>query len=107
MKEWTYKDLQIREGLKPGSKKFQYFFVVSKGAEKKCNYCIWIEDDALARFNDSSSMDAIVSSNREKWSAWVREKIDQADFRNVVLKFEEEGENEYDLETLDEHLSME
>ena len=106
MKEWTYKDFQIREGLKPGSKKFQYFFVVSKGGEKKCNYCVWIEDDALARFDASGSMDVIASSNREKWSGWVREKIDQGDFRNVVLKFEGEGEKEFDLDTLDEHLGM-
>jgi len=106
MKEWNYKDYQIREGLKPGSDKFQYFFVVSRGGEKQCNFCVWIEDDALARFGDAGSMDAIASTNREDWSAWVRTKIDQGDFRNLVRKFEGEGEKELDLDQMDEHLSM-
>ena len=48
---WDYKDYQIRDALKPGSKHFQYYYVVSKGDEKKCNYCIWIVDEALARFD--------------------------------------------------------
>ncbi len=34
-KNWSYKNFQIREGLKPGSNHFQYFFVVSEGGEKK------------------------------------------------------------------------
>ena len=45
---WRYKDLQITEGRKPGSKQFQYFFAVSEGGEKKCNYCVWIDDEALS-----------------------------------------------------------
>lgn len=106
MKEWSYRDYQIKEGLKPGSKKFQYFFVVSDDADKKCNYCVWIEDDALSRFDDSGSQDAIVSSHREAWSAWVKGKIDQGDFRNLVLKMETVGEREYVLEEMEEHLSM-
>ena len=32
--EWSYKSLSIKEGLKPGSKHFQYFFVVSEGEQK-------------------------------------------------------------------------
>lgn len=106
MKEWTYKDYQIREGLKPGSDKFQYFFVVSQGGDKKCNYCVWIEDDALSRFDDSGSSDAIISSHRDTWGVWVQGKIDQGDFRNLVLKMGTQGEKEYDLESMDEHLSM-
>ena len=106
MKEWTYKDYQIREGLKPGSDKFQYFFLVSEGGEKKCNYCVWIEDDALNRFDDSGSSDAIVSSQSEAWGTWVQGKIDQGDFRNLVLKIGSQGEEEYDLDELDEHLSF-
>jgi len=50
-KEWSYENYQIKEGLKPGSEHFQYFFVVSKDNEKQCNYCIWIEDEALSRFD--------------------------------------------------------
>ena len=41
-KKWTYKNYEIKEGLKPGSLKFQYFFVVSEKGVKKSNYCVWI-----------------------------------------------------------------
>ena len=27
--EWSYRSLSVKEGLKPGSKHFQYFFIVS------------------------------------------------------------------------------
>jgi len=33
-KKWSYKNLDIDEGLKPGSKHFQYFFVVSEKGKK-------------------------------------------------------------------------
>ncbi len=50
-KKWTYKNWEIKEGSKPGSSKFQYFFVVSEKGVKKSNYCVWIKDDALSRFD--------------------------------------------------------
>ena len=103
---WSYRDYQINEGLKPGSKHFQYFFVVSEGGQKKCNYCVWIEDDALARFGESGNFENIVSSQRENWNKWVRDKIDQGDFRNLVLKFEKEGQIEVDLEKMKDKLTM-
>ena len=103
---WSYRDYQINEGLKPGSKHFQYFFVVSEGGQKKCNYCVWIEDDALARFGESENFENIVSSQRENWNKWVRDKIDQGDFRNLVLKFEKEGQIEVDLEKMKDKLTM-
>lgn len=106
MEEWSYKEYQIKEGLKPGSKNFQYFFVVSKGGDKKCNYCVWIEDEALSRFDPSKAFDAIVSSERQDWCKWVKEKIDNQDFRNSVLKFEREGEKEIDLAEMEAHLTM-
>ena len=105
-KEWSYKNYQVKEGLKPGSKHFQYFFVVSEGGEKKCNYCVWIEDEALSRFDQSKNFDSIVSSQREAWNKWVQGKIDAGDFQNKVLKFEEAGEKEIDLSEMKEHLSM-
>jgi hypothetical protein len=43
--EWSYKSLSVKEGLKPGIKHFQYFFVVSERGQKKCKYCVWIEDN--------------------------------------------------------------
>ncbi len=105
-KNWSYKNYQVEEGLKPGSKHFQYFFIVSDGGENKCNYCVWIEDDALTRFDRSGNFDSIASSQGEKWNAWVREKIDAGDLRSRVLKFEKEGEKEIDLSEMKEHLTM-
>jgi hypothetical protein len=106
-KEWSYKSLRVKEGLKPGSKHFQYFFVVSEGEQKKCNYCVWIEDEALSGFDASRDFKAILESHRGDWSNWVKEKIDQKDFRNVVLKFDKQGQNEMDLNKMDKKLSME
>ena len=39
----------------------------------------------------------IVSSQRKEWHKWVQEKIDQGDFRNLVLKLEKTGQKEIDL----------
>jgi hypothetical protein len=77
---WSYKNFRIVEGLKAGSSHFQYFFVVSEKGEKKCNYCVWIDNDHLDRFGRSEGFEEIASSQREKWSKWVQEKIDQRDF---------------------------
>jgi hypothetical protein len=38
--EWSYKSLNVKEGAKPGSQHFEYFFVVSEGEKKKCNDCV-------------------------------------------------------------------
>jgi len=104
---WSYKELDIKEGLKPKSKHFQYFFVVSEGREKKCNYCIWIDDDNLGRFSSSKSFEEIISSHREEWVQWVQKKIDQKDFRNRVWRFEKTGQREINLEELNEKLEPE
>jgi hypothetical protein len=104
---WSYKNLQIKEGLKPGSRHFQYFFVVSEGGKKKCNYCIWIDDENLTRFGPLKKYEEIVSSQREEWSKWVEKKIDQGDFRNLVLKLEKEGQKEVHLNEMEEKLKAE
>ncbi|OPY68984.1 MAG: hypothetical protein A4E57_01407 [Syntrophorhabdaceae bacterium PtaU1.Bin034] len=104
---WSYKEYQIDTGLKPGSSHFQYFYVVSKDGQKKSNYCIWIEDEALSRFGSSRNFDSIISSQRATWDKWVKGKIDGGDFRNKVLKFEKDGEKEIDLSEMSAHLSME
>ena len=105
-KTWSYKNYEIKEGLKPGSSQFRYFFVVSESGKKKCNYCVWITDDALSRFNPSKGFKSIVSSQIEIWREWVKEKIDNADFRNRALKFEKTGEKEIDLSETAEHVTM-
>jgi hypothetical protein len=104
-KTWSYKDFQILEGLKPVGSHFQYFFVVSEKGAKKCNYCVWIDDDSLGRFDPSKGFETIVSSEREAWTQWVRSKIDQGDFRNRVLKLETSGQKEIDLGSEGEKLT--
>ena len=103
---WSYSNYEVKEGLKPGSSQFRYFFAISEKGEKKCNYCIWITDDALSRFDPSGDFDAIVSSHKETWHAWVRGKLDATDFRNRALKFEKTGETEIDLSVMAGHVAM-
>ena len=101
---WTYKKYAIKEGLKPGSKTFRYFFNVSENGEKKCNYCVWIVDDALARMDASKDFNAIVTAHQAVWHRWVKDKIDGGDLRNRALKIEKAGEQEIDLSAMQEHV---
>jgi hypothetical protein len=105
-KTWSYKNYEIKEGLKPGSSQFRYFFTVSESGEKKCNYCVWIVDDAVSRFDQAKDFNSIVSSQIETWHEWVKEKIDAADFSNRALKFEKTGKKEIDLSEMTEHVTM-
>jgi len=104
--QWSYKNCHIKDGQKPESKHFQYYYVVSEGSQKKCNYCVWIVDEALSRFDKSRDFSAIASTQRAVWNKWVKGKIDAGDFRNKVLKFEKDGEKEIDLSEMAESLSM-
>ena len=103
---WAYKNYQIKDGLKPGSKHFQYFYIVVEEGEKKCNYCVWIVDEALYRFDKSKDFSAIVSSHKESWRSWVKGKIDAGDFKSKVLKYEKDGDKEIELSEMTEYLSM-
>ncbi len=105
-KEWTYKNFEIKEGLKPGSSTFRYFFVVSEKGVKKSNYCVWIKDEALSSFEPSGNFDAIISSQRENWGKWIKAKIDTQDFQNLALKFDKTGETEINLSEMNEHVTM-
>ncbi|WP_372678963.1 hypothetical protein [Desulfosarcina sp.] len=103
---WNYKKFEIQEGLKPGSKTFRYFFKVLDSGQKKCNYCVWILDDALTRFDASKDFNAIVASRRDAWHEWVKAKIDDGDFRNRALKIEQSGEQEINLSDLSDHVTV-
>ena len=105
-KTWSHNNYEIKEGLKPGSSQFRYFFAVSESGEKKCNYCVWIMDEALSRFDQSKDFNSIVSSQKEIWHEWVKEKIEASDFRNRALKFEKTGKKEIDLSEMAEHVTM-
>jgi hypothetical protein len=107
-KMWSYKNLDISEGLKPGSKHFQYFFVVSEKGKKKCNYCVWIDDENLGHFTtQSKEFEKIASLKKDQWKKWVQGKIDQGDFRNLVLKLEKTGQREINLSEMEEMLKPE
>ena len=41
-----------------------------------------------------------------EWDNWVKAKIDQGHFRNVVLKYGKESQEKIDLEELGEKLNM-
>jgi len=103
-KMWSYKDFEINEGFKPGSKHFQYFFAVSEKGKKKCNYCVWIDDENLTQLTNSNEIEGIISLKREEWSKWVQTKIDKGDFRNLVLKLEKKGQKEIDLDKSEKKL---
>jgi hypothetical protein len=106
-KSWSYKDLLITEGLKPESKHFQYFFMVSERGQRKCNYCVWIDNEALASFAPYKDFEEITSVHRAKWGNWVQAKVDKGDFRNLVLKFSKEGKKEIDLNEMEQDLKPE
>jgi hypothetical protein len=101
---WTYKNHEIKEGLKPGSKTFRYFFKILESGEKKCNYCVWIADDALDQFHPAKEFDAIVTSRKAAWQQWVKGKIDDGDFRNRALTFEKEDQQEINLSDIPDHI---
>ncbi len=103
---WTYKQYEITEGLKPGSKTFRFFFKVLEGAQKKCNYCVWLMDDALAGFDASEDFKAIADSQKANWHAWVKQKLDAGDFRNRALKFTPAGQEEINLSEMSQHVSV-
>ena len=102
---WQYGNFKITEGLKPGSQKFQYFFLVQDGDNKKCNYCVWIADEVLDRFAPGGGFEDIVKTRRDEWQKWVQGKIDQGDFRNLALRHESSGQTEVVLDELDEKLT--
>lgn len=102
---WTYKNYEIEEGLKPGSKTFRYFFKILEKGEKKCNYCVWIVDDALTRFDPSREFTVIAASHKATWHQWVKEKIDGSDFRNRALKLEKTGQQEINLSDMSDHIT--
>jgi chemotaxis regulatin CheY-phosphate phosphatase CheZ len=61
----------------------------------------------LTQLTNSREIEGIVSLKREEWSKWVQGKIDQGDFRNLVLKLEKNGQKEIDLDKLEKKLEPE
>jgi hypothetical protein len=78
--------------------------VVSEEGKKKCNYCVWMDDEVLSSLVSSKDFDKVVSLKREEWSKWVKGKIDKGDFRNLALKMERTGQKEIDLSEMKEKI---
>jgi hypothetical protein len=106
-RNWIYHNLQIKEGLKPGAAHYQYFFMVSQGDEKKCNYCVWVEDELLAGASAIGTYEDVAASKIDEWRKWVKGKIDKNDFRNVVLRIGKTGQKELDVKDMQEKLTFE
>jgi hypothetical protein len=104
---WTYKGFQIHEGLKPGAKKFQYFFVISRaGGQKECRCCVWIPDEALLLFDPRGDFASIVASHAEQWRDWVRKKLDAGDLKDKALRLTPEA-REIELSEIAEKIGVE
>lgn len=103
---WYHKSYQIKDGLKPGSLQFQYFYVVSEQGNTRCHYCVWITDEALPLLDGSRNFDAIVSSRRESWNQWVKENIDQGMLESKVLKIDPNGASEVALADMPDHFKL-
>ena len=104
---WSYKNFSIKAGLKPGSDTFRYFFRVFDGDEKKCNYCVWITDEALRGIDPGGDFKAVAASGKSAWRQWVKDKIDGGDFRHRALKVDASGEREIDLSEMTAHHPVE
>ncbi len=104
---WHHKNHEIEEGLKPGRRHLQYFFLVKEEGKKKCNFCVWIDDESLSHFAPTKDFEVIAYSRREEWRRWVQDKIDQGDFRNLVLKLEKKGSRVIDLSEMEMKLKAE
>jgi len=51
-----------------------------------------------------NEFEEIAPLKKEQWRRWVQGKIDQEDFRNLVLKLEKNGQREIDLTEMEEEL---
>lgn len=96
----SYKEFTIKEGIKPDSETFQYYFTVYKEDEKKAHFCVWIKDEVLKKAQE-------IEKARNNWFKWVVKKIDEGDFKNTVLKIVEDRIEEIDLDQLDEKIKFE
>jgi len=62
-KTWSYKNYEVKEGLKPGSKHFSVFLHgPGKGQEEVQLYCVWIDDANLGHFSPTKEFEKIISS---------------------------------------------
>jgi hypothetical protein len=119
LKKWNYKGFEIEESLKPGAKKFQYFFRVNEEAlykkrhrkdARKCTYCVWITDDIinqkLNKNSKSEKFEDIIALERETWIKWVKDKIDQSIFTDLAIKISTSGKEEIKLSEISEKVDF-
>ena len=100
---WDYHGFTVWEGLRPGeTRRWQYFFVVSREGQKKFTYCVWADKETwMTRMSPEREEEALKNTiplMREKGITRVKEKIAQGDFTSTVLKMEREKSEEIQLE---------
>lgn len=96
----SYKNYTIKEGQKPGSKKFQYYFTVYEKDKKKAHFCVWVEDSVLKQEKEFYRA-------RDEWFQWVTRRIDQGGLKDTLLKIVENRIEEIDLNQIDEKIKFE
>jgi hypothetical protein len=109
---WDYHGFTVWEGLRPGdTRRWQYFFVVSREGEKKFTYCVWAEKDTWLsqvgseRGAEEEDLKKAVPLMRGKGVDRVKEKINKGDFTSTVLRLEGDKHEEIQLDSLDEKLT--
>lgn len=112
---WNYKGYIVDEGLKPHDAKYkpdyyQYFFIVKQDDKHIFKYCIWlkksvIEADAGLKKEMQATGHKISQRLYEQATARVKEKIDNQEFTNRLLKVDAGGEEETNLDELEDKLS--
>ena len=110
LKKWNYKGFEIEESLKPGAKRFQYFFRIEEEGTKKCTFCVWMTDDIVNTKSSKESItdkfEEIIMSDRESWIKWVKEKIDKGIFNDLAIKISISGEEEIKLSEISERVDF-
>jgi hypothetical protein len=96
----SYKNYTIKEGPKPGSKKFQYYFTVYEKDKKKAHFCVWVEDAVLKQ-------EKKLDKARGEWFKWVTRRIDEGGLKDTVLKIVQNRIEEIDLNQFDEKIRFE
>ena len=66
-----------------------------------------MEDEVPGCHTNGGCYAEIAASKREEWSKWVQSKIDNKDFRNLVLKIDKAGQQEINLNEMKEKLNFE
>ena len=105
--EWEHKGVVVQEGLRPGQPakdKVQYFFLALKDDKKVFKYCVWLDRDSDIRRERPGADEELAGFLSGKAKDKVVKKIDEADFRDICLVVNDQGEEEVALADLEDKL---